>query len=125
MHAPGKGREIVVSRIIVVGGGIGGLGAAVALANRGHRCVVLERAARFAEIGAGIQIAPNGLHALDRLGLSASVPGITQYMETLRFMDGLTGELVASVPLTGEYERRFGYRYAVVHRAHLHGLLLK
>lgn len=114
-----------MSRIIVVGGGIGGLAAAVALAHRGHRCVVLERAGRFAEIGAGIQIAPNGLHALDRLGLAAGVPGIAQYMEALRFMDGLTGELVASVPLTGEYERRFGYRYAVVHRADLHGLLLK
>lgn len=117
--------EIFVPKIIVVGGGIGGLAAAVALAGRGHRCVVLERAGRFAEIGAGIQIAPNGLHALDRLGLSAEIPGIAKYMEALRFMDGVTGELVASVPLTGEYERRFGYRYAVVHRADLHGLLLK
>lgn len=59
-----------MSTIAVAGGGIGGLASALALAARGHHVVVCERNAEFAELGAGIQLAPNGMHALDRLGLA-------------------------------------------------------
>ncbi|WP_406348958.1 FAD-dependent monooxygenase [Streptomyces sp. NBC_00144] len=111
-------------KTVVVGGGIGGLASALAVAGQGHQVLVLERADRFAEIGAGIQLAPNGLHALDRLGLGDAVRETAVRMEALRFMDGVTGEHVASMPLTGEYRRRFGNPYVVVHRAELHGLLL-
>lgn len=108
-------------KIIVVGGGIGGLAAALAIGARGHEVLVLERAQEFAEIGAGIQLAPNGLYALERLGVArtASVP-----MDELRLMDGLSGEHVTSLPLTERYQRRFGKPYAVVHRAELHRALL-
>ncbi|PZT74847.1 MULTISPECIES: FAD-dependent monooxygenase [unclassified Streptomyces] len=114
-----------MSRIIVVGGGIGGLATALAAAAQGHRVIVLERAAQFAEIGAGIQLAPNGLHALDRLGLGATVRATAVRMEELRFMDGVTGEHVVSMPLTEEYRERFGNPYVVVHRAELHTALLE
>ncbi|WP_328316228.1 FAD-dependent monooxygenase [Streptomyces sp. NBC_00388] len=112
--------------VVVVGGGIGGLAAALAVAGQGHQVLVLERAGRFAEIGAGIQLAPNGLHALDRLGpgLGDAVRETAVRMEALRFMDGVSGEHVASMPLTSRYRRRFGNPYVVVHRAELHGLLL-
>lgn len=113
-----------VARTVVVGGGIGGLAAALAVAQQGHQVVVLERADRFAEIGAGVQLAPNGLHALDRLGLGDAVRETAVRMEALRFMDGVSGEHVASMPLTGPYQRRFGNPYVVVHRAELHGVLL-
>ncbi|HET9168322.1 MAG TPA: FAD-dependent monooxygenase [Actinospica sp.] len=111
-------------RIVIVGGGICGLATALAVARRGHAAVVLERADRFAEIGAGIQIAPNGIHALSRLGLDATTSPITSLMDELRFMDGVSGEHVASMALTEEYQKRFGYPYVVVHRAQLHAELL-
>ncbi|MEU5702590.1 FAD-dependent monooxygenase [Streptomyces aurantiacus] len=113
-----------MARMIIVGGGIGGLAAAVAVTRRGHRAVVLERSADFAEIGAGIQLAPNGLHALDRLGLGEAVRGCAVHIDELRFMDGVTGEHVVSMPLTGAYRRRFGSPYVVVHRGELYRLLL-
>ncbi len=113
-----------MSKILIVGGGIGGLAAALAVAKRGHRAVVLERAAEFAEIGAGIQIAPNGIHALERLGLGEEVRRSAVHMRELRFMDGVSGEHVVSLPLTERYQQRFGNPYVVVHRAELHTLLL-
>ncbi|HEX5594546.1 MAG TPA: FAD-dependent monooxygenase [Micromonosporaceae bacterium] len=110
--------------MIIVGGGIGGLAAALSIIRRGHRVVVLERADRFAEIGAGIQLAPNGLNALDQLGVGEAVRNCAVRMDELRFMDGVTGEHVVSMPLTDEYQRRFGNPYVVVHRAELHKVLL-
>jgi len=113
-----------MARMVIVGGGIGGLAAALAVARHGHRAVVLERAGTFAEIGAGIQLAPNGLHALDRLGLGDAVRARAVHIGELRFMDGVSGAHVASMPLTGAYRRRFGNPYVVVHRGELHRLLL-
>ncbi|MGF1431135.1 FAD-dependent monooxygenase [Kitasatospora sp. LaBMicrA B282] len=114
-----------MSKIVIVGGGIGGLAAALAVARQGHRAVVLERAPEFAEIGAGIQIAPNGIHALEQLGLGDAVRESAVHMRELRFMDGVSGEHVVSLPLTEQYQRRFGNPYVVVHRAELHTLLLR
>ncbi|HEY5832487.1 FAD-dependent monooxygenase [Streptomyces sp.] len=113
-----------MARIIVVGGGIGGLATALAVTAAGHDTVVLERADRFAEIGAGIQLAPNGIHALDRLGLGEAVRRTAVAMSELRFMDGVTGNWVTSVPLSSAYQRRFRNPYVVVHRAELHKLLV-
>ncbi|MEU7553458.1 FAD-dependent oxidoreductase [Streptomyces sp. NPDC044571] len=114
-----------MSKLIIVGGGIGGLATALAVARQGHRVLVLERAPEFAEIGAGIQLAPNGLHALDRLGLGDAVRSTAVRMDALRFMDGVTGEHVVSMDLTERYRERFGNPYAVVHRAELHTTLLE
>ncbi|MFG1811938.1 FAD-dependent monooxygenase [Streptomyces sp. NPDC049040] len=113
-----------MARVVIVGGGIGGLATALAVAARGHRAVVLERGEEFAELGAGIQLAPNGIHALDRLGLGARVRERGVHIDELRFMDGVTGQHVASLPLKGAYPRRFGNPYVVVHRGELYRLLL-
>jgi 2-polyprenyl-6-methoxyphenol hydroxylase-like FAD-dependent oxidoreductase len=110
-----------MAEVVVVGGGIGGLSTALSVARRGHRVTVLERG-EFAEFGAGIQLAPNGIHALDQLGID--VRGSAVHVDELRFMDGVTGEHVASVPVKGEYERRFRNPYLVVHRGDLYRLLL-
>jgi salicylate hydroxylase len=114
-------------RIVVTGGGIGGLAAALALSRRGHEVVVLERNQQFSELGAGIQLAPNGLRALDALGadVGAGARAVASPMRELRFHDGVTGEHVTSLPLTEQYQRRFGRPYVVVHRADLHRLLLE
>ncbi|MEV6851353.1 FAD-dependent monooxygenase [Actinoplanes sp. NPDC051411] len=111
-------------RLVIAGGGIGGLAAALAASAHGHRVTVLERQPEFTELGAGIQLAPNGLHALDVLGAGPPVRATAVAMAELRFMDGTTGEHVTSMPLTEGYRRRFGRPYVVVHRAELHRRLL-
>lgn len=110
-----------MSEIVIVGGGIGGLSTALSVARQGHRAVVLERG-EFTEFGAGIQLAPNGIHALDQLGIDVRPSAVP--VDELRFMDGVTGQHVASVPVKGEYERRFRNPYLVVHRGDLYRLLL-
>ncbi|MGK5638860.1 FAD-dependent monooxygenase [Streptomyces sp. URMC 126] len=110
--------------VVVAGGGIGGLAAALAVARRGHRVVVCEREAEFTELGAGVQLAPNGLRALARLGLAEAVARLAVPVPELRFMDGVTGEHVVSMPLDERYRARFGAPYVVAHRGELHRALL-
>lgn len=110
--------------VIVAGGGIGGLAAALALARKGFRSVVLEQAPQFGEIGAGIQIAPNAWHALDALGVGGLVKKEAVFIEHLLMMDGVTGEKVIDIPLDERFAKRFGNPYAVTHRADIHGSLL-
>src|SRR5687767_11047382 len=110
--------------VIVAGGGIGGLAAALALARKGFRSIVLEQASQFGEIGAGIQIAPNAWHALDALGVGALVKKEAVFVEHLFMFDGVSGEKIIDVPLDKRFARRFGNPYAVTHRADIHGSLL-
>src|SRR6266566_4312286 len=110
--------------VIIAGGGIGGLAAALALARKGFRSIVLEQAPQFGEIGAGIQIAPNAWHALDALGVGALVKKEAVFIEHLLMMDGVSGEKVIDIPLDARFAKRFGNPYAVTHRADIHGALL-
>ncbi len=113
-----------MTTILIAGGGIGGLATAIGIADQGHQAVVLERRDDFTELGAGIQIGPNGFHALDRLGVGDAVRERAVYIDELRFIDGTTGERVQSMPLGPDYRERFGNPYAVVHRADLYEPLL-
>ena len=110
--------------ILIVGGGVGGLAAALTTAARGFEVVVLERNDTFTELGAGIQLAPNSFHALDRIGVGDQVRSRSVHIDDLRLMDGTTGELVVRLPLTSDYQTRFGNPYAVVHRNDLYQPLL-
>src|SRR3954447_26172834 len=110
--------------VIIAGGGIGGLAAALALARKKFRVVVLEQAHEFGEIGAGIQLAPNAWHALDALGVGSLVKKEAVFIEHLLMMDGVSGERVIDIPLDERFARRFGNPYAVTHRADIHGSLL-
>jgi salicylate hydroxylase len=110
--------------VIVAGGGIGGLAAALALARMGFRSIVLEQAAQFGEIGAGIQIAPNAWHALDALGVGQLVKKEAVFIESLLMFDGVSGEKVIDIPLDARFAKRFSNPYAVTHRADIHGSLL-
>src|SRR4051812_31824333 len=110
--------------VLIAGGGIGGLAAALALARKGFRSIVLEQAPQFGEIGAGIQIAPNAWHSLDALGVGGLVKKQAVFIEHLFMFDGVSGEKIIDIPLDARFAKRFGNPYAVTHRADIHGSLL-
>ena len=110
---------------VVAGGGIGGLATALALAGKGCTVTVLEQAAQYGEIGAGIQIGPNAFHALDWLGVGEAARRRAVYIDRLVMMDGASGEKVIDIPVDAPFRARFGNPYAVIHRADLHESLLE
>jgi salicylate hydroxylase len=111
--------------VLIAGGGIGGLAAALGLAQKGIRSVLLEKAAVLGEIGAGIQLGPNAFHAFDYLGVGEAARAMAVYIDQLRLMDALTAEEITHVDLGDAFRARFGNPYAVVHRGDLHGVFLK
>ncbi|MFL1463534.1 3-hydroxybenzoate 6-monooxygenase [Roseococcus sp. DSY-14] len=111
--------------ILVAGGGIGGLAAALALARAGFRATVLEKARELGEIGAGIQLGPNAFHAFDALGVGPQARAMAVQVDALRLMDAVTARDIATIALDAEFRERFGAPYAVVHRGELHGVLLR
>lgn len=112
-------------KIIVVGGGIGGLSAALALARIGCHVRVLEKAKEFGEVGAGIQIGPNGFHALDWLGIGKKIKEASVRVEALNLMDLTDGKKITSIRLDSNFVSKFGNPYRVIHRADLLNELLK
>lgn len=101
---------------LVVGGGIGGLVTAYALALKGFRVRVLEQADEFREVGAGIQLGPNIFNALEKIGLKDAMLADAWVPNRQQMRDGLTGKLITEVPLGEEFKKRFGQPYAVTHR---------
>jgi salicylate hydroxylase len=110
---------------LIAGGGISGLASAIGIARLGHEVVVLERAKVFSELGEGIQLGPNAFHALDYLGAGEAIRGKGIFIDELRFMDGISGDIIAKVPLNRDFRDRFSNPYAVIHRPDLHKVLLE
>lgn len=110
---------------LIIGGGIGGLATALALARKGRSVHVIERAAAFGEIGAGLQLAPNALRSLDRLGLLDAVNQDAVFPTRLLMLDATTAEQITAVALGPAFRERYGYPYAVMHRSDLHRILLQ
>jgi salicylate hydroxylase len=110
--------------VLIAGGGIGGLAAARALSIAGQQTIVVEQARAFEEIGAGIQLGPNGLRMLETLGLREQVARSAVFPGALLIMDGVSAEPITCVPVTDDFYERFGQPYALVHRADLHRALL-
>jgi len=110
--------------IIIAGGGIGGLAAALGLAQKGFSVLVLEKAPTLGEIGAGIQLGPNAFHAFDYLGIGEAARDMAVYIDQLRLMDALTAEEITHINLGEAFRARFRNPYAVVHRGDLHKVFL-
>ncbi|WP_028927272.1 FAD-dependent monooxygenase [Pseudonocardia acaciae] len=112
--------------VVVVGGGIGGLGGALALAlaRPGLRVRVLEQAARFGEVGAGLQLAPNATRVLRGWGLLDDVVAHGVLPRRLVMRDAVDGRELTHLDLA-DLERRYGAPYVVIHRGDLHAILLR
>ena len=111
--------------VLVAGGGIGGLAAALALVRQGFRVKVLEQAPEIGEIGAGIQLGPNAFAAFDALGIGDKARGRAVYTDYMVMHDALDEFQVGRIPTGEAFRARFGNPYAVIHRVDVHLSLLE
>lgn len=111
--------------VIIVGGGIGGLGAALALQRSGAKVTLLERAAEFGEVGAGLQLAPNATRVLKSWGLLDEVISVGVIPENLIFRDATTGEELTRQAVGKDFQERYDAPYVLVHRSDLHRILVE
>ena len=110
--------------ILIAGGGIAGLTLALALARKGHASHVLERRAEPTEAGAGIQLGPNAIHVLTRLGVAARLAPMAGTPSAIEVADGASGRRLAVLPQGDFLAQRHGAPYWVAHRADLQAALL-
>jgi 2-polyprenyl-6-methoxyphenol hydroxylase-like FAD-dependent oxidoreductase len=111
--------------VIVAGGGIGGLAAALALVRQGFSVTVLEQSPQIGEIGAGIQLGPNAFHAFDALGVGEKARGRAVYTDYMIMHDAIDEYVVGRIPTGEAFRQRFGNPYAVIHRVDVHTSLLE
>lgn len=111
-------------RVLIVGGGIGGVAAALACSRSGAEVELFERSREFAEAGAGIQLGPNVVRVLHAWGLEASLSQIAAYPDRLQIRSAVTGAELGELRLGLATVARYGWPYATVHRADLHAQLL-
>jgi len=115
----------VVPQILIAGGGIGGLAAALAAARADTHVQLFERAAAFGEVGAGIQLGPNVSRVLHDWGLENGLRAVAAYPERLQVRSVSSGAVLGVLRLGKTALQRYGAPYATVHRAELHALLLQ
>src|SRR5262245_7860856 len=108
-----------MSRIIIVGAGIGGIATALALHRCGIEHVVLEQAPRLTEVGAGIQLSPNGTRILDWLGVESALEAVAVEPASHVFRHWKSGETLLELPLGAAVRQKFGPPYLHAHRADL------
>lgn len=116
--------EAVHVPLLVVGGGLGGLALAIALAKRGRKVHLIEKNAEFGEVGAGLQIAPNASRVLDALGVLPEINKHAVFPARLLWMDAMSGEHLTTLDLGAPFVERYGYPYFVMHRHDLLNVLL-
>lgn len=110
-------------KILIAGAGLGGLAAASFLMKQGHDVEVYEQAPKLEEVGAGIQISANAMHALRSLGIEGAInkAGVRPGAYVFRLHD--TGEEIQRFSLSDEHERLHGAPYTQLHRADFHNML--
>ena len=115
----------MVKKTLIIGGGIGGLAAALACSREGARVELFERASAFTEVGAGVQLGPNVVKILHAWGLKDALAGVASFPDRLQVRSALSGTQLGVMRLGLEAVARYGAPYATIHRADLQGLLLR
>ena len=110
--------------VVIAGGGIGGLSAALALGRKGIPVRVIEQAKEIGGIGYGIQLGPNVFHMFDRLGLSDIVKHEADFPQAAVWFDAFSGDEVTRVDTTPAILKRFKHPYIIIHRGDLHNILM-
>jgi salicylate hydroxylase len=105
-------------RIAIIGGGIGGLAAALALEARGAEVIVAEKSSVLSEVGAGLNLSPNAVKACRALGLEAAVEAVGSVQDFLVIRSWKSGRIISRAP-RGDYRQKFGAPHITVHRADL------
>jgi salicylate hydroxylase len=118
-----QGQHVTQYKILIAGAGLGGLAAASFLMQDGHEVEVYEQTPRLEEIGAGIQISANAMHALRHLGLEAAIRKVGVHPGAYVFRLHDTGEEIQRFALSEEHERLHGAPYTQLHRADFHAIL--
>ena len=115
--------QATANRVLIAGGGIGGLACALACARAGSEVAVFERSAYPSELGAGIQLGPNVMRVLQAWGLEDALRETVVFPERLQIRDAATGAALGVLRLGSHMLTRYGAPYGLVHRADLHQLL--
>ncbi|MEZ5968305.1 MAG: FAD-dependent oxidoreductase, partial [Hyphomonas sp.] len=97
--------------VLIIGGGIGGLTAALALDKRGHRVTVAEQSGVISEVGAGLQLSPNAMKVMNALGVGARVMRDAFRPQALELRWGRSGMTIFDVPLRKAAVNRWGAEY--------------
>ncbi|MDI1244956.1 MAG: FAD-dependent monooxygenase [Rhodoferax sp.] len=111
-------------KVLIAGGGIGGLSAALACGRAGAEVALFERSAEFSEFGAGIQLSPNVVKVLHGWGLQRALAEVAAFPDRLQVRSASSGAVLGSLRLGDDMTRRYGAPYLTIHRADLHKLLL-
>ncbi|MBZ4019432.1 FAD-dependent oxidoreductase [Streptomyces purpurogeneiscleroticus] len=112
-------------KIVVIGGGIGGMATALAARLSGREVTLLEQASVFTEVGAGLQMAPNATRVLRGLGVLDEVVEAGVRPDHLVFHNAVDGRELTRVRLDAAYEEHFGGPYVVAHRSDLLDILVR
>lgn len=110
-------------QVLIAGGGIGGMAAALAASRAGWEARLYERVAQFSEVGAGVQLGPNVVRCLQAWGLQKALQQVAAFPDRLQVRCALSGKELGTLPLGRTTVQRYGAAYATIHRADLHGLL--
>jgi salicylate hydroxylase len=111
--------------ILIAGGGIGGVAAALALERKGFAVRLLEQSSAFGEVGAGIQLGPNVFKMFKQLDLTEAISDLAVFPDALMMRDGLSGAEITRIPVNTEaFRERFAFPYGVIYRPDLHAVLV-
>lgn len=114
----------VIRTIVVAGGGIAGLAAALCLEKCGFRILVFDKAKLFETVGAGIQLSPNALRVLDEMGVGKQIRNSSFAPNGIDIHSAANGNVINTVPLGTDVKGRYGLPYLTIHRSDLHSVLL-